>query len=153
GGEVRVADFGLAHLVEQSRGLELMRRWWRSNYLAPEIISQGQVGDQSDQYSLAASYAELRLNRALFPTTSLYETIESHLKRIPDLSPLDPVEKQVLQRALAKDPRCRYQTCAEFMDELEKAQTAKRLEPWRPSAKQQVLVAILLLLSSLAVVG
>jgi hypothetical protein len=152
-GHVRVADFGLAQLVEQSRGIELMRRWWRSDYLAPEIISHGQVGAQSDQYSLAASYAELRLNRSLFPSTSLYETIESHLKRIPDLSPLEPVEQQVLQRALAKDPCRRYRTCGEFVQELEKALTANRQDRGRPSVRRQVLVVLLLLLSSLAVVG
>ena len=153
GGHVRVADFGLAHLVEHSRGLAMLRRWWRADFLAPEIISHGQVGEQSDQYSLAASYAELRLNRSLFPRTSFYETLENHLKQIPDLSPLDPAEQQVLQRALAKDPRRRYRTCREFMEEVEKTVTAKCQVPLPPSARRPLLVPVLLLLASFAVMG
>jgi eukaryotic-like serine/threonine-protein kinase len=152
-GHARVADFGLAQLVELSRALATRRRWWRSDYLASDLLVHGQFGEQSDRYSLAVSYVELRLNRPLFPSTYLPEKIERDVKRIPDLAPLDPAEQSVLHRALAKDPRRRYRSCVDFIAELEKAQKTKRLAPSQPTKRRHLLVTIVLFLFSFAVMS
>lgn len=153
GGHAQVADFGLARVLEQSRGLTATRGGGTPAYMAPEIIGQGKVGEQSDQYSLAASFAELRLNRPIFASTSFYELMQDHLTRTPDLSPLDKPEQQVLQRALAKDPRQRYGSCIEFMETFEQAVAQKPPEPPRPSLTRRLLVTSLLLSPLLGVIG
>jgi hypothetical protein len=121
--------------------------------MAPEIIGQSKVGEQSDQYSLAASFAELRLNRPVFSSTSFYALMQDHLKTIPNLAPLGKREQQVLHRALAKDPQQRYGSCVEFMDELAKALAPEPPKPPRPSPSRRLLVTALLVLPLLVVLG
>src|SRR5262249_36706327 len=53
-------------------------------YMAPEAW-RGTVNRQSDQYSLALTYAELRLGRPPFPSQgSVMEVMLAHLQSLPD---------------------------------------------------------------------
>jgi serine/threonine protein kinase len=154
GGHVQMADFGLARVLEQGRGLTATRgRCGTPLYMAPEIVGKAEFGEQSDQYSLAATYAELRLNHPLFPSTNLYDLMHDQLQRVPDLAPLERAEQRVLHRALAKDPKQRYASCVQFIQELEKALAPKPVEPPRPSLKRRLLVATLLLFPLVAGIG
>jgi serine/threonine protein kinase len=82
--------------------------------LAPECF-QDRVLPQSDQYSLAITYVELRRGRRPFPArTSLDHAMRDALDGSPDLGDLDKAEKSVLLQALAKDPAERYPTCHAF---------------------------------------
>ncbi len=115
----KLADFGLARLVESQRlhasgGGTLP-------YMAPETCRHNLTSPQSDQYGLAASYAELRLGRPLYPYTNQFDLIRGHLEETPDLSPLPREEQKVLLRALAKDPEERFPTCMQFISTLEEA--------------------------------
>src|SRR5437899_10241489 len=71
GEHVKVADFGLSRVFEQTRGMITTRGAGTPAYLAPEVFWQGKVSPRSDQYSLAAAYVELRLGRLLFPGKNL----------------------------------------------------------------------------------
>jgi serine/threonine protein kinase len=90
-------------------------------YMGPECF-RGNVGRQSDQYSLAVTYYELRTNRRPFPTpTAWYEAMMDALEGEPDLAAVGGEELAVLKRALAKDPNERYATCTKFVETLERA--------------------------------
>jgi serine/threonine protein kinase len=91
-----------------------------SAYSAPETW-KGRVTAKSDQYSLAITYAEARLGRAVFKGSTIYEFMIEHLQSEPNLDPLPPEEQAVLLRALAKDPADRYASCSEFIKALELA--------------------------------
>jgi serine/threonine protein kinase len=119
-GHAKVADFDLARVVEQTRRLNTSSHCGTPAYTAPEVFWRGKVGAPSDQYSLAVTYAELRLNRPLFPSSSWFQLMHDHLQRTPDLLPLLEAEQRVLRRALAKDPADRYGSCREFMQALER---------------------------------
>src|SRR5262249_37348264 len=71
--------------------------------------------------SLAATYAEMRLGRRLFEGNTPYEIGHAHVKETPRLDPLPDEEQQVLLRALAKEPRDRFPTCAAFVAALKTA--------------------------------
>jgi hypothetical protein len=118
GRHVKVADFGLARLrqVRQAR----MTVVGTPAFMPPETWT-GQATEQSDQYSLAGSYVELRLNRHLFPCQNMAEAMLDHYQRTPDLDPLPAAEQQVLLKALAKDPTKRYGSCLEFWEALRQA--------------------------------
>jgi Protein kinase domain len=117
---VKVADFGLARVVEQSRRLISASDCGTPAYTAPEVFWQGKVSAGSDQYSLAAVYAELRLNRPLFLTRNLFQLMRDHLQRTPELLPLLEAEQRVLKQALAKDPAERFKSCRDFVQALER---------------------------------
>jgi serine/threonine protein kinase len=120
-GHAKVADFDLARVVEQSGRLSAASHCGTPAYTAPEVFWRGKVGTGSDLYSLAVTYAELRLHRPLFQTKSWFQLMHDHLQRLPELSPLLDPEQKVLRKALAKDPADRYGTCREFVQALERA--------------------------------
>jgi serine/threonine protein kinase len=115
----KVADFGLAR-VQQSQRMVTASGSGTPAYMAPEVW-RGRVSEQSDQYSLAVTYAEMRLDRRLFSSREMMEVMIDHLERLPNLDPLPQAEQQVLLRALAKKAEDRFATCLEFIQALEEA--------------------------------
>jgi serine/threonine protein kinase len=90
-------------------------------YMAPECF-RAEVAPQSDQYSLAVTYAELRLGRRPFPArTTFLHSMKDSLENSPDLGELDKREKKVLLKALAKELTDRYPNCLEFAKALSSA--------------------------------
>ncbi len=117
-GHAKVADFGLAKVLQQNQDVLSVTGAGTPRYMAPEVW-RGRVSAHSDQYSLAMSYAELRLGRWPFRSTDMMNVMLDHVERLPDLEPLEEDEKAVLLRALAKDPEQRYPTCTDFVQALE----------------------------------
>jgi serine/threonine protein kinase/formylglycine-generating enzyme required for sulfatase activity len=129
-GHVKVADFGLASELEKRR-LATISGSNTPLYAAPEI-DRRKVSPHSDQYSLAMTYAELRLGRAPFEAQSLYELVILKNTEMPDLVGLEDNEKEILFKALAKDPDQRYPTCREFFHALEQTLTSALAVPAVP---------------------
>lgn len=125
-GIVRVADFGLAR-QQGSRKLVSGSGAGTPVYMPPEAW-QDKVHANSDQYSLAATYAECRLGRRIYQCEGLAAVMHAHIHDTPDLGPLPADEKKVLLRALAKKPDDRYPTCSAFAIDLIRA-VAKTLPP------------------------
>src|SRR5262249_50329221 len=118
-GYAKVADFGLVRLTE-SRSMEATHMAGTALYMAPEVWND-RVCHASDQYSLAATYAEMRTGRPMFAATNFVHMGQLHLQGTPDLGKLPAAEQAVLSRALAKDPGERYATCSEFVAALKEA--------------------------------
>jgi formylglycine-generating enzyme required for sulfatase activity len=119
GNHVKVADLGLARLLDKHL-LETASNAGTPLYTAPEVW-KGQLSLHSDQYSLAVTYAYLRLGRPPYHCANAAQAMFAHLMGEPDLSPLDDAEKQALLRGLAKEPLKRYETCADFVEALTRA--------------------------------
>ncbi|GIW78641.1 MAG: hypothetical protein KatS3mg105_0448 [Gemmatales bacterium] len=117
----KLADFGLARLHESDRSV-MASGSGTPLYMPPEVW-RGKVSPASDQYSLAMTYCELRLDRRLFDTRDMLELMTAHLEKTPDLSPLPEAEQEVLLRALAKDHSQRFPTCRQFIEALGAALT------------------------------
>jgi serine/threonine-protein kinase len=111
GGSVKVSDFGLAKALERQTSSH--SGVMTPAYAAPEYF-QSATTSRSDQYSLAATYVELRTGHCIFSGTAA-QMMHGHLHRSPDLSGLAPAEAAVVGRALAKDPAERFATCGEFV--------------------------------------
>lgn len=117
GDVVQVCDFGLARAQGEVRATS--NTMASLAYAAPEMVSPPyDPSPATDQYSLAISYIELRTGRLpyaeLTPITILRAKLDDHL----DLTALTPTETSVLKRALAVDPKKRWQSCAEFVRAL-----------------------------------
>ncbi len=115
GDSVRLADFGLAKVLEASRGGHSGSM--SVHYVAPEVPA-GRVTRWSDQYSLAVTYVHLRTGKLPFEGDSLVQILHAHLNNPPDLSGLPEEEHPVLGRALAKRPEERWPTCRAFVRAL-----------------------------------
>ncbi len=114
GGSVKVADFGLAKILERS--VASHTGCMTPAYAPPEMF-QGQVSSHSDQYSLAVTYCQLRGGQMPFGG-NLVQLMYGHLHGAPDLSGLPEAERPVVARALAKEPGGRWESCSAFVEQL-----------------------------------
>ncbi|MBY0525641.1 MAG: DUF1080 domain-containing protein [Gemmataceae bacterium] len=114
GGSVKVADFGLAKLLEQTAASNSGSM--TVSYAPPEFF-RGQTSARSDQYALAVTYCQLRGGRLPFGG-SIAEMTAGHLSMAPDLSFLPEEERPAVARALAKNPDERWSSCREFVKAL-----------------------------------
>jgi tetratricopeptide (TPR) repeat protein/serine/threonine protein kinase len=114
GGSVKVADFGLAKLL--SKAVASNTGNLTPGYAAPECF-RGQTSDRSDQYSLAASYCQMRGGRLPFRGDAA-RVMLGHLHEDPDLTMIPEAERAAVARGLAKMPEERYPTCRAFIKAL-----------------------------------
>src|SRR5581483_6002503 len=121
-GHVRLADFGLARRKEQE--LVSVSGSGTLAYMPPEVW-RGKAGAASDQYSLAYTYAELRLGRRPFTSADYASLMFDHLEHEPDLQGLSDSEKEVVRKALAKAPEQRFASCRDFAGALDRAAASR----------------------------
>ena len=118
-GGLRVADFGIA----SAAGLDSLTMTGTvlgtAGYLAPEQAQGAKATPASDRYALAVVAYELLTGRRPFESDSPTAEAAAHVNaEVPSVSPqLDPV----FGRALAKDPRDRFETAADFVAALREA--------------------------------
>src|SRR5262249_33816819 len=115
-GHAKVADFGLARMVASQR--LTVTGSGTAPYMAPEVWRR-QVSPHSDQYSLAVSYAELRLGRMPFAGTDMYSLMMDPIEGRPNLQGIPEAGEQGGRKAMAKDPAERYPNCMAFVQALE----------------------------------
>lgn len=125
-GERRIllGDFGVARDLSDSAsgGLTATNMTvGTAAYAAPEQLMGLPLDGTADQYSLAATAYHLLTGKQLFQESNPAVVIGKHLNAEPpslgrsELAGMDAV----LSRALAKEPKDRFATCAEFVDALE----------------------------------
>ena len=115
GGRVKVADFGLVRQVQEQTvsfmgGLTPV-------YASPEVFA-GHPSLHSDQYSLAIVYQEMLTGTLPFPGRSTAQLAEQHARTRPRLMPLPSPDREIIARALAKDPQQRFPSCRVMIDAL-----------------------------------
>jgi hypothetical protein len=118
-GHAKVADFGIAR-VQQNALDHTMHVGGTPSYMAPEMWN-GAISVQSDQYSFAATWYEMRTGHLVFSGKNMFELYQQHLVGAPDVSSVSENEQKVLRRALAKDPTQRFPSCVEFVQALKDA--------------------------------
>src|SRR5262249_30539095 len=114
GDVLKVADFGLARVVNHS--VTGHTGHLTLAYAAPEFFD-GKTARQSDQYSLAVAYCQLRGGQLPF-SGSTAQIVAGHLSKSPDLSMLPEEERSAVRRALSKEPNERWPSCAAFVEAL-----------------------------------
>ena len=125
GGAVKVADFGLAKSL---KGIIENRSFSGTPAYSPPEFFQGKVASASDQYSLAVTYCQLRTGRLPFEG-SFSEIVAGHLHGSPNLDGLTEKERQIVVRALAKNPALRWDNCTKFIGELQREMTSDTPAP------------------------
>jgi len=122
--EILLSDFGIALVAQSSRHQSTQEVAGTMAYMAPEQI-QGKPRPASDQYSLGiVVYEWIGGNRPFYG--SLAELVGQHLSVTPPslqekVPTIPPILEQVLLKALAKDPKERFDSVQVFAAALEQA--------------------------------
>jgi predicted Ser/Thr protein kinase len=137
-GHVYVADFGLTKHTDARSGATASGVVGTVDYMAPEQIEGRQLDARADIYALGCVLFECITGRLPFERDSDVAVLWAHIREDPPLP--SQVERSVprvfdgiVDRALAKDPRDRYQTAGELAADVEAA--ARRRAPRRGRAK------------------
>lgn len=122
-GHIHVADFGIASAVGLDSLTQTGTVLGTASYLAPEQAKGERTTPASDLYSLAVVAFELITGHRPFEAESAPAEAAAHVtEQVPsvcDVDPNAPCELDpVFERALAKDPRRRYTSGAEFVAAL-----------------------------------
>lgn len=113
----RVSDFGLAKPVAETNDAVRHSLGLTNFDYAPPEFDEGLTAVTSDQYSLACSYYELRTGQLPFQG-SLLQRVQAQLAGTPNLSLVEEAERQVIQKALSRDPMERFPDCRTFIEQL-----------------------------------
>src|SRR5262249_6207615 len=150
-GHVKVADIGLARHVQGDISMLNDSGSGTPTYMPPEMVTR-RVCKQSDQYSLAVVYAEMRQGRAPFRADNLSDLMRAPIFKEPDLEGLPDPERVVVRKALSKEHRERFRSCSAFAEAMAAAMAdpppapppARRNRLLRPILFGAALVLILL---------
>jgi serine/threonine protein kinase len=112
---VKVADFGLAKLMERERAT--VTGGVTPVYAAPETF-EGYISRFSDQYSLAIVYQELLTGVRPFNGANTRQLLMQHLSGSPDLHALPAADRPIIARGLSKKPNDRWPTCMDMVRAL-----------------------------------
>lgn len=131
---IKVADFGLVKdLHEQNQSLV---GGLTPTYAAPEIFD-GRPDRRSDQYSLAIVYQELLTGVMPFTGRTTAELARQHINQAPDLESLPPADRQIIARALAKNPLDRFSSCRQLIDQLARVRAVAAMLPTSSDAVRE----------------
>ena len=121
-GNARIMDFGVAHLSSSDMtrtGVMI----GTPSYMAPEQITGGEIGPQTDIFSAGAVLYELLTGTRPFAGGPLQAVMYRVLSEPPlplevAVPGLPPRLNEIVMRALAKDPEDRYTTALDMANDL-----------------------------------
>ncbi len=139
GAHAKVGDFGLTKAIGGGRHSQI--NGFTPLYAPPELF-EGRPDRGSDQYSLAIVYQTMLTGTPPFNGRTPSQLMAQHLKSAPDLSSLLPSDRAVISRALSKNPRTRFPSCRQFVDELIKRRPTKSLSSQSPTSSATAAVVV-----------
>ena len=138
GGEVKVADFGLARIGRAGQSLDLTQVGMTLGtplYMSPEQVEGRVVDTRSDIYSLGVTCYQMLAGRPPFegdtPLNIAIQHLHKEPPRLEDLRPDLPSGLcRIIHKMLAKATRDRHQTAAQLLTELRGLAIAGLEEGW-----------------------
>ena len=124
-GLVKVLDFGLAKSLETGSLTDSVRHpdthgiiMGTIPYMSPEQLRGKSLDARTDIFSLGAVLYEMVTGRRVFRKDNHAESVSAILNDQPDLGPVPSAVRFLIQKALMKDKRRRYQSAVELQDDL-----------------------------------
>ena len=138
GGEVKVADFGLARLTREGAANELTEvgiTLGTPLYMSPEQVEGKPLDPRSDIYSFGVTCYHMLCGVPPFHAETALGVAVQHLKKQPE--PLETLRKdlppslcRIIHQMLAKDPGRRFATARELLRELRHVQIEHFGDDW-----------------------
>ena len=153
--ETKIVDFGVAKLAGRTQITKTGRTVGTISFMSPEQARGGEVDPRSDIFSLGAVLYNLLTGRLPFEADNVAAVVFKIASQDP--APLatyrDDVPKalqRVVERALRKDPRERYQSADDMLADLRAIQaaveTGQRAPRVKTGKRRRVLVSALVVL-------
>jgi serine/threonine-protein kinase len=122
-GEVKLTDFGLAKATTQLESTDPGVVKGKFAYLSPEAAHGLDVDHRTDIFAVGILAFEMLTGERLFLGETDYQTVEkvraADIPNIRQRNPDVPEELEtILLKALAQDPKNRYQHCNDLADDL-----------------------------------
>ncbi len=122
-GRVKIVDFGIAKLADQSRLTRDGTAVGTAGYMAPEQIRGEEIDPRTDVWALGVVFYEMVTGRTPFPGDNDHERIRGILSREPGpmaslRSGLPPELARITARSLAKKPGDRYPVMEAMREDL-----------------------------------
>lgn len=117
GDTVKIGDYGLSKFISCSRRSGQTESVGTVHYMAPEIAN-GRYGREIDTYALGIILYEMLTGHVPFEGESVGEVLMKHLTAEPDLSKIKEPYREIVRRALAKDPEVRISSVTELINLL-----------------------------------
>ncbi|MCA9285569.1 MAG: serine/threonine protein kinase [Phycisphaerales bacterium] len=150
-GTVKLADLGLARAVSDKEAAEAEsgRAYGTPYYISPEQIrGQVNIGPAADIYGLGATFYHMLTGRVPFEGKNPSEVMHKHLKS--ELVPPDHINSkisascaQVIEMMMAKDPKDRYQSADDLIQDLDLVRAGKPPHFARPKLDLDSMVTSL----------
>jgi serine/threonine protein kinase len=121
-GTAKVTDFGVAKIISQQMTVAGMMMGTPS-YMSPEQIQGGEITGAADQFSLAVIAYEVLTGEKPFVAdympSLLFKIVREEAMAPRRLNPTLGIQvDEVLRRAMAKNPKERFESCAAFIAAL-----------------------------------
>lgn len=137
-GEVKVADFGLARVLDATGELNLTQvgvTMGTPLYMSPEQVEGKAVDPRSDLYSFGVTCWHMLAGRPPFSGDSALSVAVQHLKTEPDRleserPDLPPALARIVHQLMAKKPGDRYQSARELLRDLRQVQADGVEDGW-----------------------
>lgn len=142
-GEVKVADFGLARVINSDNGdsmdaTQVGMTMGTPLYMSPEQAEGGEIDPRSDLYSLGVTAYHMFSGRTPFEGDNALSIAVQHLKKEPDhiLSIRNDLPEELaslVHQLLSKKPEHRFQSAAELVKEIRAISVEGLDDTWSPS--------------------
>ncbi len=138
-GRVKLADFGIARASDRHQEIASGTLKGKYGYMSTEQLDAEELDGRADIYSAGVVLAELLMSKRLFtspnPLDVLVMVRNADLSRLDQYgSDIDPALQSILRRALERTREARFDTAAEFRDQL---------AGWLASRKTRMSTAVL----------
>ena len=114
-GSIKIGDYGLSKLISSGQSSHQTQTVGTFHYMAPEV-GKGNYGKGVDIYAMGIVLFEMLTGRVPFTGESSHEIIMKHLTTKPDLSDVPFDYRDVVHRALEKDPAARFANVAQMRE-------------------------------------
>lgn len=123
-GRVLLSDFGIARAPDEKALTVVGSMMGTPYFMSPEACAAGEVGPQSDQYSLGILTFQMITGSVPFDSDSLMGLMQHHyFSPVPDVrharQGLPEGLVRLLETALAKDPAGRYASTRDMVEAVE----------------------------------
>lgn len=135
-GQLKISDFGVALMMGKGHDEEVGQAHGHAGFMSPEqIINPRNVDQRSDIYSAGVILFQMLCGRLPFAKVSTLSTMMLHLdKPAPDIREFNADIQDrlalIVAKALEKSPDDRYQSCREFLQDIEDYQKSLLPEPF-----------------------
>jgi serine/threonine protein kinase len=122
-GDVKLADFGIAHAVERQQKTQAGMLKGKYGYMSPEQVVGGDLDGRSDLFSVGIVLSEMLMGRRLFTAPNELDVLlmvrDVRLDRLDKYgTDIDPSLRAILDKALTRDLKGRFVTAVEFREAL-----------------------------------